>query len=117
MDTTEIIVLVTGVDRADDSLRIGYSYENQGGRVAYVSARAVLRGSAGHRAYTVLREPDDTLYVSLMKPPIPRGMLLVSPVVPVSCRLDPGDKFEDYIEIEIPVQELHPYCNPEYPED
>lgn len=109
------LTLSAAAERTPESLRINYTIANGSDRAAFVSVRSTLRKAASRRPYSLLR--GQLLVLTMETAPLPPYTEVVVPFLPFYQKIDPGARHDDFAEIEVPIRELHCYCNPEYPAD
>jgi hypothetical protein len=96
-------------------LRLDYFVENRGKDVAFVRVRGGLRMKPLRRPYSLLQSDPRRLFLSYQEFPIPPFVEVYVPLIPPACRLEMGERHEDFAELEVEVEEWHPYAEIEYP--
>jgi hypothetical protein len=99
---------------SETALRVELTAENGGRGGAYLRTRPMLYGVATRRPYSVLRD-DGTHALSYLPAPTPPNANVLAPTPVYSRLVAPGERYEDWFELPVPVEERHPYCPLEYP--
>ena len=110
------LLLSVRLTLSETTLRAELTAENGGHMGAYLRTRPVLYGVATRRPYSVLHG-DGTLLLSYLPAPTPANVNVSAPTPVYSRLIAPGERYEDWFELPVPVEERHPYCPLEYPHD
>jgi hypothetical protein len=97
-------------------LRLTYVVANHAGRAVYVSVRTLDGSEPTRRPYSVLRDDGPTVYLTYREAPTPSDIDLYAPILPLSRLLPAGGRHEDWLELEVPVEERHPHAQTAPPE-
>ncbi|MCA8990823.1 MAG: hypothetical protein KDA88_02535 [Planctomycetaceae bacterium] len=97
--------MVGRVDRIDDAaLKIEYSLANQSGLHAFVF-HGVSRGPEAefdpNLTYVIPVNREIELAKKML--PVPKGLRVERPVIPLCIRIEPGESFSDSIQIPMPL--------------
>jgi hypothetical protein len=96
-------------------LHLDYFVENRGREAMFVRVRGGLGRESLRRPYSLLRANPSRLFLSYQVFPIPPLVEVYVPVIPPACRIEAGQRYEDFAELELPVKERHPYAELDYP--
>ena len=98
-------------------MRIQYRIHNQTTEPVFAFVRTMRRKGPDRRPYAVLRLDPNHLVVTYRFPSPPPGLLLARGMLPFSTKIRPSAVFRGVAELDVPVEELRPFVNPEYPAD
>jgi len=107
--------LTCTLKQSDTLLRIDYLVENTRNETLFVRVRGALLTKPSRRPYSFLRSDPLRLFLSYQEAIIPPLIEVYVPLTPPAVRLEPGEKYEDFAEIDVPVEEWHPYGPVDYP--
>lgn len=110
------VTVQAAVRQTKTLLTVAYTLANSSPEAVFVSVRTFLDGQAANRRpYTLLR--DSALVLSYRTAPLPPGVKVGRPALPVYLEVAAGGAYQDQAEVELPARERHPYADPEYPAD